>query len=43
VTFNLLEFAKANPILAGILAMFDAALLEWIRRALFKKNLGPDT
>lgn len=34
VTFSLLEFAKANPILAGILAMFDAALLEWIRRAL---------
>lgn len=36
VTFNLLEFAKANPILAGIMAMLDAALLEWIRRALFK-------
>lgn len=37
VTFSLLEFAKANPILAGILAMFDAALLEWIRRAI----MGP--
>jgi hypothetical protein len=36
VTFSLLEFAKANPILAGIMAMLDAALLEWIRRALFK-------
>lgn len=34
VTFSLLQFAKANPILAGILAMFDAALLEWIRRSL---------
>jgi hypothetical protein len=34
VTFNLLQFAKDNPILAGILAMFDAALLEWIRRTL---------
>lgn len=43
VTFSLLEFIKGNPILAGILAMLDAALLEWIRRALFKKNFGPDT
>ena len=34
VTFSLIEFAKANPILAGILAMLDAALLEWIRRTL---------
>lgn len=34
VTFSLLNFAKENPILAGILAMFDAALLEWIRRTL---------
>jgi hypothetical protein len=42
VTFSLLEFAKASPILAGILAMFDAALLEWIRRALFKGNKGVD-
>ncbi len=36
VTFSLIEFAKGNPILAGILAMLDAALLEWIRRTLFK-------
>lgn len=42
VTFSLLEFIKGNPILAGILAMLDAALLEWIRRALFKGNQIPD-
>lgn len=38
VTFSLVDFIKSNPILAGILAMLDAALLEWIRRALFKGN-----
>jgi hypothetical protein len=42
VTFSLLEFAKGNPILAGILAMLDAALLEWVRRALFKWNKSSD-
>ena len=42
VTFSLLDFIKANPILAGILGMLDAALLEWIRRALFKGNKSSD-
>ncbi len=41
-TFSLVDFIKGNPILAGILAMLDAALLEWIRRALFKGNQVPD-
>jgi hypothetical protein len=41
-TFSLVDFIKGNPILAGILAMLDAALLEWIRRALFKGNQSPD-
>jgi hypothetical protein len=36
VTFNIWEFVKSNPLLAGILAMLDAALLEWIRRIVFK-------
>ncbi len=36
VTFNIWEFAKNNPLFAGILAMLDAALLEWIRRIVFK-------
>ena len=36
-TFDVLAFAKKNPILAIILGMFDAALLEWIRRTL----MGP--
>lgn len=36
VTFNVWEFAKSNPLLASIFAMLDAALLEWIRRIVFK-------
>jgi hypothetical protein len=35
VTFNLLEFAKQSPLLAGLLAMVDLALLEWLRRIVF--------
>jgi hypothetical protein len=36
VTFDLFQFASRNRLLAGILVMFDAALLEWVRRIVFK-------
>lgn len=42
MTFDLLEFIRRNMILAGILAMLNAALLEWIRRTLFKGNKSSD-
>lgn len=41
MTFSLLTFIKANPTLAGIFAILNAALLEWIRRTLFKRNSKP--
>jgi hypothetical protein len=33
VTFDLLEFFKRNPLVAGLLAMVDATLLDGLRRA----------
>ncbi|MEP6820550.1 MAG: hypothetical protein ABJA18_13525 [bacterium] len=42
VTFSLLDFAKQNWIVAALLAMLDAALLEWIRRAIFKGTKGTE-
>lgn len=35
-TFNLLKFASENTLLAGLLLMLDTALLEWLRRTVFK-------
>lgn len=38
VTFSLWEFAKKYPLLAGLLAMFDAGLLEGLRRVVFRST-----
>jgi|GEM_PF-2555582 len=35
-TFDLLAFAKKNPLIAGLLAMLDAALLDAFRRVVFR-------
>jgi hypothetical protein len=37
VTFSVLNFIKDNPVLSGMLAMLNCALLEWMRRSLFRK------
>lgn len=39
-TFSILAFAKSNPLLAIILGMLDAALLEWLRRMLMGAPKG---
>lgn len=41
VTFDLLEFAYKNKILAGILGILDIALLGWVKRMLFFKPKSP--
>jgi len=35
-TFDLVRFATSNPLVAGLLAMVDGALLEWLRRSVFR-------
>lgn len=37
-TFDLLRFATNNPLPASLLAMLDGALLEWIRRSVFRST-----